>query len=74
MNGKINHYVKYRTKVVDVSEVNLVGWVDGEEFLDRINDSSLPYWLGKFNGKKVRILIEVLDGGVDESPMLKGME
>ena len=57
---KTKHYVTKLVKIESVGSVNLVGHVREGRFEDSPNESSLEYWMEKFNGKKVRILIEAI--------------
>jgi hypothetical protein len=76
-------HVSYVTKVVDVRSVNLVGKLESREVdlemgyfawhvIDHNRIDNLDTWLDKFDGKRVRIYIECLNVGPDESALLMG--
>ena len=76
--NKYHHSVKYRTKIVDLEAVNLVGKLeirddDGDFDYILISETrkyDISSWLEKFIGKNIRILIEDLEYSPDDSKLL----
>jgi len=81
--------IKYKTKIVAVSEVQLVGtlgyydarafgeWdIDGWGIDDgtHIPCEAIDEWLEKFDGKEVLITIKLIDGSLDEEHLLRNAE
>lgn len=76
----MNFYVGYKTKITDITKVNLVGklhwslkedeegWYITETFGIR---RKLEEWLEKFDDRRVRILIEAI-GEDDDTKLLEG--
>lgn len=83
MDRPYNFSVSYKTKIVDVTSVNLFGKLcinmagyEQDSYWEIIesggNRRNLEEWLEKFEGRNVRIYIEVFDGVKDDAAMLEG--